>query len=84
MRVTDIGSRSAMQQSANGLYASCKLMAIFAEIVDRKGVNGSNISSEMTSLNLNDISADSAFQQMANGFYRLTNIAGIAAKGINP
>jgi len=74
-----------MQQSAIGLYASCQLMAIFAEIVDRKGVNGCNIiSSEMNSLKLNSISADSAFQQRANGVYRLTKLAGIAANGINP
>jgi len=84
MRLDDIRSRTAMQQSANGLYASCQLMAIFAELVDRRGEHGEAIAAEMRQLDLNDITADTAFQQMANGFYRLTNLAGMAARGIDP
>jgi hypothetical protein len=59
-------------------------MAIFAQLMDRKGSYAVSISGEITQMSLNDISSETAFQQMANAFYRLTDIAGYAAKGLNP
>jgi hypothetical protein len=59
-------------------------MAIFARLMDRKSNYATSISSELTQMSLNDISSETAFQQMANAFYRLTDIAGYAAKGLNP
>jgi hypothetical protein len=84
MSLNDISSRSAPQQAANGLFASAKLMAIFAQLMDRKAIYASNVSNVLAQMSINDISSDTAFQQMANAFYRLTDLAGYAAKGLNP
>lgn len=84
MTVAEISSRTAPQQAANGLFTSARLMAIFAQLMDRKGNYAVSISGEITQMSLNDISSETAFQQMANAFYRLTDIAGYAAKGLNP
>ena len=59
-------------------------MGVFARIMDRNSNYGSSISAELSQLSLNNISAKSAYQQIANGVYRLTELAGLAAKGINP
>jgi uncharacterized membrane protein len=84
MNLAEISSRTAPQQAANGLFTSARLMAIFARLMDRKSNYATSISSELTQMSLNDISSETAFQQMANAFYRLTDIAGYAAKGLNP
>jgi hypothetical protein len=77
-------SQTAMQESVVGLYASSRLMALFATLMDRHHIYADGISSQLRQLSLSDTTADTVYQQMAIGYYRLTDLAGYAAKALNP
>jgi len=77
-------SQTAMQESVIGLYASVRLLALFATLMDRNHIYADAISNELRQLTLSDATTENVYQQMAVGYYRLTDLAGYAAKALNP